>query len=100
MITDMTLEEARGDKWRPGVSWQSQMEARLKVALAEVDRLNMLMSCGTACTQEYAALEALAKEMIDTLHLPPWELELVSQMVPEEGCVKYTAYFRRRGEKS
>ena len=98
MITDMTLEEARGSVWRPGVSWQEQMDARLRVALNEIDRLNMLMHCDNARTQEFAALEALAKQMIDSLHIPPWELELVSQMVTEENVVRYTARFRRRGE--
>jgi hypothetical protein len=31
MITDMTLEEALGNKWRPDVHWADQADARMNV---------------------------------------------------------------------
>lgn len=43
-ITDMTLEEALDrSKWRPGVSWHSQMDARWEVMAAEIERLQNII---------------------------------------------------------
>lgn len=68
-IADMTLEEAMGDKWRPGVHYVSQAEARMAVMAAEIERLRAVADTYREGLAELAIRErdearAMVKELI------------------------------------
>lgn len=44
-LSDMTLEEALGSEWRPGVHYGLQADKRMELMKAEIARLRKLSSC-------------------------------------------------------
>lgn len=93
-ITDMTLEEALNrSKWRPGVSWQAQMDARWEVMAAEIERLR---NASTATALDLSGLtkwptDAVA-EMVDDPdgeEFGPWlrEADILATLQPPSGQV-------------